>query len=217
MYRGIFVDLDAFVASTRASVTAPERILEIGCGDGLVTERLAQAFPGSILTGIDVCSQPGRLYRGDRTRVRFLRTSAAELNATDGARYQLVVVADVLHHVPHPQWASFLSSAAKSIADGGAMVLKDWMRERTPAYLMGYLSDRFVTGDRIRYPSDEELRSLVRATFGGDAIRREFRITPWHCNLALVISPKCGYVDGAAGRAAEHEPDRNALPSGRRI
>lgn len=188
IYRSVFVDLDAFVASVRSGIAAPAQVLEVGCGDGLVTERLARAFPHSSLTAIDICPHPGRLYREDRSRVRFLRTNAADLNAAEGAQYELVIVADVLHHVPHGDWPTFLASVAAAVATGGVLVLKDWMREWTPAYLMGYLSDRFVTGDRIRYPREEELRSLARETFGGNAIRSDFRIRPWHCNLALVIS-----------------------------
>lgn len=187
IYRRVFVDLDAFVASVRNGIRAAEQVLEIGCGDGLVTERLARAFPGSSLTAIDICPDPGRLFQEDRSRVRFLRTSAQDLNAAEGTRYQLVIVADVLHHVPYEQWSTFLASVATTVADGGMLVLKDWIREWTPAYMMGYLSDRFVTGDRIRYPCEKELRSLARETFGSEAIRSEFRIRPWHCNLALVI------------------------------
>ena len=189
IYRGVFVDLDAFVASVRDGVEAPREILEIGCGDGLVTERLVRAFPHSTMTAIDICPHPGRLFRADSSRVRFLQASAKDLNEAEGARYQLVIVADVLHHVPHEQWPAFLGSVAAAIADGGVLVLKDWVREWTPAYLMGYLSDRFITGDRICYPTEEELRSLARATFGKDSISSQLRIRPWHCNLALVISP----------------------------
>lgn len=189
-YRRIFVDLDALVASIRAHAPAPLHVLEIGCGDGAVTERLALAFPDSTLTGIDVCAQPGRQYRGDRSHVRFLRASAADLGTAERARYQLVIISDVLHHVPHPEWGRFLASALALMAEGGTLILKEWVRKGTPAYLLGYLSDRFITGDRIRYPREAELRLLADSAFGRGAIRSEFRIRPWRCNLALVISPK---------------------------
>jgi SAM-dependent methyltransferase len=189
-YRGMFVDLDAFVASIRTHVPAPVRVLEIGCGEGAVTERLAAAFPGSVLTGIDVCAQPGRLYRGDRSHVRFLRTGAAELRASESTSYHLVIIADVLHHVPYAEWRQFLSTALTLLAESGTLILKDWVRKRTPAYLLGYLSDRLVTGDRIRYPGESELRLLAESAFGRDAIRSEFRVPPWNSNLALVISPQ---------------------------
>ena len=190
IYRRAFIDLDALVASIRGSVNAPAEILEIGCGDGLMTERIALAFPASSVTGIDICNQPGRLYRGARARVRFLRISLEELSEAECARYQLVIISDVLHHVPHREWQRFLGSAATFLADGGTLILKDWVRELTPAYMFGFLSDRLVTADRIRYAHESELKALAYATFGADAIRLEFRIKPWHCNLALVISPK---------------------------
>lgn len=192
LYRGAFVNLDALVASIRRGVRTPGTVLEVGCGEGAVTERLALAFPHSALTGIDICRQPGRLYRGNRSRVRFLHTSAAELGAAESMRYELIIVADVLHHVPFPDWSGFLSSITPLMANGGTLVLKDWVQEWTPAYWLGYLSDRFVTGDRVRYPREDELRELARKSFGNEAIRSEFRVSPWHCNLALLISPQTG-------------------------
>jgi SAM-dependent methyltransferase len=189
-YRSLFVDLDAFVASIRSHVPAPAHVLEIGCGEGAVTERLAVTYPGSALTGIDVCAQPGRLYLGDRSRVRFLRISAADLGVAERAQYQLVIISDVLHHVPHPEWGHFLSSALALLAANGTLILKEWVRKPTPAYLLGYLSDRFITGDRIRYPRETELRSLAEGVFGRGTIRFEFRTGPWDSNLALVISPQ---------------------------
>lgn len=207
VYRRLFVDLDAFVESLRANVRAPAAILEIGCGDGLVTQRLALAFPESTITGIDICAQPGRLYRGPSSRVRFLRATAEDLTAAEHAHYQLVVVADVLHHVPHDKWSRFLSSTFPLIAAEGTLILKDWVRRRTPIYWMGYLSDRFITGDRIRYPYAEELRSCVQSTFGTKAIRSEFRIRPWRSNLALVISPSAHReAHGAAPRGENRPP-----------
>ena len=190
LYRAAFIDLDVLVASIQRSVPTPAEVLEVGCGEGAVTERLALAYPHSTLTGIDICQEPGRLYRGNRARVRFLRTSAEALRSAEKLQYELVVIADVLHHVPFPEWLHFLSSVAPLVADGGTLVLKDWVQKWTPAYAMGYLSDRFITGDRVRYPREGELRELARKVFGSSAIRSEFRIRPWHCNLALLISPQ---------------------------
>jgi cyclopropane fatty-acyl-phospholipid synthase-like methyltransferase len=220
LYRRMFVDLDALVASIRVGIEIPATVLEVGCGDGLVTERLALAFPNSALTGIDICAHPGRLYRGDRTRARFMRSSTEELGSSEAARYQLVIVADVLHHVPHHDWQRFLAGATRLMADGGTLVLKDWVRESTPAYLMGYLSDRVITGDRIRYPREDELRSLARAIFGTGAVYSEFRVAPWHCNLTLVIKSKphrdtrINDIDPLPSKAARGLPP-TALPGGR--
>ena len=189
LYRGIFVDLGNLVALIRQHSASPATILEIGCGDGMVTERIVHTFPDAAVTGIDICAQPGRLYRGDRSHVRFLRLTAQDLATAEHTRYQLVIIADVLHHVSHPGWSDFVSTAHRLTADDGTLVIKDWVRQRTVAYLLGYLSDRYVTGDRIRYPHESELRALARETCGTDSIQAEFRVRPWDCNLALVIAP----------------------------
>ena len=210
-YRRIFVDLDDFVSSIRAQIRAPDTILEIGCGDGMVTERIVRNFPGTAVTGIDICSNPGRLYRGERSRVRFVRTTVQDLATAEPARYHLVIIADVLHHVPHTEWVDFLSAAHRLIAADGTLVLKDWVRQPTVAYLLGYLSDRYITGERIRYPYERELRTLAQETFGASSIESEFRVRPWSCNLALVIAPprsqrnlsEHNQSEGAQSQAAE--------------
>jgi 2-polyprenyl-3-methyl-5-hydroxy-6-metoxy-1,4-benzoquinol methylase len=188
-YRRIFVDLDDFIVQVRTHVATPGHVLEIGCGEGAVTERLAVAFPESALTGIDICAEPGRLYRGDRSRARFLRARAIELSGSERAKYQLVIISDVMHHVPRPEWEVLLSSARDLSSAGGTLILKEWVRQWTPAYTLGYLSDRFITGDRIHYPGESELRLLAQNAFGLEAIRSAFRVRPWRCNFALVISP----------------------------
>jgi 2-polyprenyl-3-methyl-5-hydroxy-6-metoxy-1,4-benzoquinol methylase len=188
-YRALFVDLDAFIGSVRDRVEHPDRVLEIGCGDGAISERLVATFPNAEVTGIDICERPGRLFAGDAARVRFLRASVAELHRLHPEPYPLVVIADVLHHVPRAEQSGFLTDAATLVADGGVMVLKDWIRGVSLRYFLGYCSDRFVTGDRVHYFAADELRELVRGLFGADAIRSEFRVPPGQCNLALVIRP----------------------------
>lgn len=200
-YRSIFVDLGKFLDSICEHVRSPRTILEIGCGDGMVTERIVHSFPNATVTGIDICERPGRLYRGDRSRVRFLRVTAQDLAAAEPARYELVIIADVLHHVPHTQWPHFLSPAHRLMADSAKLVIKDWIRQRTVAYALGYLSDRYITGDRIRYPHESELRALAHETFGANCIEAEFRVRPSNCNLALVIAPSRSQ---GSRRAAAH-------------
>ncbi len=188
-YRSLFVDLDAFVRNVHVRVEKVHRILEIGCGDGAISERLVAMYPNATVTAIDICERPGRLFAGDATRVRFLRASVAELRRLDPEPYPLVVIADVLHHVPRGERVAFLGDAAKMVASSGIMVLKDWVRRASLVYILGYCSDRFVTGDRVHYFAENELRELVQELFGPEAIRSEFRVRPNACNLALLICP----------------------------
>ena len=54
LWRSGFIDLDAFVEQVRTWVPDARTMLEIGCGEGAGTERLARAFPGASITAIDI-------------------------------------------------------------------------------------------------------------------------------------------------------------------
>jgi 2-polyprenyl-6-hydroxyphenyl methylase/3-demethylubiquinone-9 3-methyltransferase len=189
LYRSVFVDLDSFVASIRNEVDTPPRILEIGCGEGCVIERLAHTFRDASITGIDISAQPGRLCTVKEPRIRFLETTAAQMAAAEPASYPLVIIGDVLHHVPRTEREGLLQHAAMLLAPGGVLIFKEWVRQRTLAYLMGYCADRFITGDQVHYMREEELKNLATGVFGATSIRSQFRVPPWNCNLALVIVP----------------------------
>ena len=188
----MFVDLDALVASIRQQVPSPARLLEIGCGEGALVERLARAYPAANITAIDICPEPGRLCAAKEPRIRFLHTTAAELRTTEAGAYSLVVIGDVLHHVPRREREELLSHAAALVAPGGVLVCKEWVRQKTLAYLMGYCADRFILGDDVHYMSEPELCSLAHRVFGARSIHSQFRVPPWDCNLALLIVPSEG-------------------------
>jgi cyclopropane fatty-acyl-phospholipid synthase-like methyltransferase len=187
LYRSLFFNVSAFVRGVRTHAGAPKRILEIGCGAGIVTEHLSRAFPDADVTAIDICDNPGSMC-ALRGRTRFLKMTAAELSATRPQAYDLIVISDVLHHVPKRDRGELLARAADLSARGGVVVLKEWIRQRTPAYVMGYCSDRFITGDDVHFMSEAELGALARGVFGAGSVRSQFRVAPWACNLALVIT-----------------------------
>jgi 2-polyprenyl-3-methyl-5-hydroxy-6-metoxy-1,4-benzoquinol methylase len=188
LYRSLFFNVGAFVRGICVCAGSPRRVLEIGCGAGIVTEHLSNAFADADVTAIDICENPGSMCR-DRSRTRFLRMTAAELAATRPQPFDLIVISDVLHHVPMSDRRDLLTRAADLSAPNGVLVLKEWIRQRTPAYLMGYCSDRFITGDDVHFMSDAELAAMARQVFGADSVRSQFRVPPWACNLALVIAP----------------------------
>lgn len=197
LYRSLFVNLPAFVRQIRGCAGSPRRVLEIGCGAGIVTEHLAMAFPDADVTGIDICDSPGWLCANGNGRTRFHRMTAAALCATEPRPYQLIVIGDVLHHVPRHERRELLARAATLIADGGVVVLKEWVRQPTPAYLMGYCADRFIAGHDVHYLNEDELFAIARDVFGAESVQSRFDIPPWNCNLALVIKPSA-----AGGRIA---------------
>jgi 2-polyprenyl-3-methyl-5-hydroxy-6-metoxy-1,4-benzoquinol methylase len=185
-YRRIFIDLDAFVDQMRRWTDAT-RILEIGCGEGAVAERLLTRFANARITAIDIAPNVGRLFRGDASRVQFRQARVDEVVAEQRGAFDLVILADVIHHVPPPLRAGILASARVALAPGGMLVFKDWARHATPIHLACELSDRYLTGDDVHYLTESELRALATETFGRDSIMAEAYIRPWKSNFAMLL------------------------------
>ena len=185
LYRGIFIDISDFARQSRQWVSA-SRILELGCGEGAVTERLTREFSDAHITGIDIIPRVGRMFQGDLSRVTFKQETIqnfAEYNATS---FDLLVICDVMHHIPREQHEEILMDAGKTLQPGGYLILKDWDRDSTLINLLCYVSDRYITGDHIHYKTAEEWRKLIRDVFGTDSIKAETRIQPWRNNIAFL-------------------------------
>jgi 2-polyprenyl-6-hydroxyphenyl methylase/3-demethylubiquinone-9 3-methyltransferase len=68
----------------------------------------------------------GRLFRGDRDRVLFLRKSVQDTARDEPASFELVIVCDVLHHVALLEREQFLAAIDHAMAPGGSLAFKDW-------------------------------------------------------------------------------------------
>lgn len=105
-------------ARRRLAANAAVRVLEIGCGIGLLTQRLRPLF--TAVWGIDpsisslgqAAVPGGHLIAADGLRAPFADES-----------FHMVIAAGVLHHVPAGQRAAFLAEAARVTRRGGVVLL----------------------------------------------------------------------------------------------
>jgi SAM-dependent methyltransferase len=188
-YRAIFIDIDAFVEVIVQWSPAPNRILEVGCGEGSVTQRLHAAYPAAEITAIDITPRVGRLYRGSFERVRFMKRTVQDIAAAEPGQYDLVVLSDVLHHVPLELRQGLLDAIRTALAPNGTLVFKDWQKNHAPIHWLCHASDRWLTGDRISYMTREEMRVRLARSFGAGALLAEALIGPWWNNLAILVRP----------------------------
>lgn len=187
LYRSLFVELDD-LAATVASLGNAERILEIGCGDGAFADSLCLTYPQAHYLGIDVSDNPGRLFRGDRSRARFRSITTTELLAERPRQFDLVVVVDVLHHVAEDQRAQVLRDAAALTAPAGLIAVKEWERGRGAAHALAYAADRYVSGDAtVRFMPEHELRQVVGSALPGFELACKARVPPRRNNLLLAL------------------------------
>lgn len=118
------------------------RILDVGCGGGLLCEPLARL--GATVTGIDAgreTIEAARAHGADMGLEIDYRAVTAEALDQAGERYDAVLCLEVVEHVPDP--ASFIATLARLTRPGGAMVLATL--NRTPkAYLFAIVGAEHV-------------------------------------------------------------------------
>jgi 2-polyprenyl-3-methyl-5-hydroxy-6-metoxy-1,4-benzoquinol methylase len=80
----------------------PSTILELGCGEGYVLRALADAGVSAQLTGIELDDRAARIA-GERLGERAtIEHRDARALAADGRRFDMVMMLEVLEHIPDP-------------------------------------------------------------------------------------------------------------------
>ncbi|CAN5467716.1 hypothetical protein BH23ACT9_BH23ACT9_01370 [soil metagenome] len=114
------------------------RILEVGCGEGEIAERLRDRFPGATVTALDLPDAGLRDQWGARRGVEFMHGDASRLPFGDDA-FDLVVAVEVCEHLAHP-WSGLAEMARVSSRH---LVLSV---PREPMFRLG----NFLTGRHVR-------------------------------------------------------------------
>lgn len=179
----------------QAGGLAGRRVLDVGCGGGLLTEALAAA--GAETTGIDAGEGPltvARLHALETgCHVRYEQATAeawAERSGETG-RWDVVTCMEMLEHVPEP--GSVLAACARLLVPGGTLVLATINRSPL-AYATAVLGAEYVLGllprgthDYRRFIRPAELAARVRDAglvvtaiegLAYDPFRRRARTTP---------------------------------------
>jgi len=108
-----------FIAERTA--LAGRRVLDVGCGGGLLAEALARA--GARVTAIDLAPgmiEVARLHAAESALAVDYRLSAAEeVAAAEPAAFDVVTCMEMLEHVPDP--AAMTATLARLLRPGGAL------------------------------------------------------------------------------------------------
>lgn len=95
------------------------RIVDIGCGGGILTESMAAA--NADVTGIDMAEGPlsvARLHQHESgAAVDYRRSTAEDLAAKEAGNYDVVTCLEMLEHVPDP--SRVIRSCAELVKPGG--------------------------------------------------------------------------------------------------
>lgn len=190
LYRSVFIDLDDLARTTGRLAPSVTRILEIGCGDGSVADRMNNLYPDAEYLGIDVARSAGRRYTGDPHRARFRSMTSSELVDERPEPFDLVLVVDVLHHVPNQAArVQLLRDAAALVAPGGRLLIKDWERHAGLTHALTFAADRYISGDRtVSFMSTPELRGLLSLALPEMSIDEVTWVKPHRANALYALT-----------------------------
>jgi SAM-dependent methyltransferase len=87
--------------SDLAATERPRRVLEVGCGEGIVLAAMAARLPGTRFDGLELDETTLEQARTRCPGARLVRGDACELPFEDRS-FDLVVCLEVLEHLPEP-------------------------------------------------------------------------------------------------------------------
>ena len=157
-----------------ALLPADANVLDVGCGDGLLSAKLMQLRPDVTVSGVDV------LLRADR-RIPTLLFAGADLPFTDSS-FDVVLLVDVLHHADSP--LRLLAEAARVASV--SILLKDHLLEGPLASTMLRFMDRVGNAHHgVSLPYNYWPRSVWLAAFR----RLGLSVSAWNERLRIYPMP----------------------------
>lgn len=103
------------------------RVLDLGCGRGLILNRLARLYPRSRFTGIDLSADAIDYARNVASGIDNLRFIARDLSDFDStaepAAYDFVTTFDAIHDQAKP--LNVLKGIRRTLASGGVYLMQD--------------------------------------------------------------------------------------------
>jgi 2-polyprenyl-6-hydroxyphenyl methylase / 3-demethylubiquinone-9 3-methyltransferase len=141
-----------------------KRVLDVGCGAGLLTEPLARM--GASATGLDAAPEnitAARLHAEGQGLAIDYRAGSVESLGVD-ERFDLVCSMEVVEHVADP--AAFVTGLARALAPGGLLLLSTPNRtalSRIALITLGEGTGRIPKGthDWSKFLTPEELAALL--------------------------------------------------------
>ena len=125
------------------SPVASLKVLDVGCGGGLVSEGLARF--GATVTGIDMGEAPINVAKlhllESKLKVEYLQTTAEELAAKRAGKYDIVTCLEMLEHVPDP--ASVVSACSKLVKPGGHVYFST-INRNPKAWLLAIVGAEYI-------------------------------------------------------------------------
>jgi len=178
----------AFIAARVA--LRGSRVLDVGCGGGLLAEALARA--GAEVTAIDLAPgmiEVARLHAAESgLRIDYRVAAAEELAAAHPGAFAVVTCMEMLEHVPDP--AAMTATLARLLRPGGALFVAT-VNRNLKSFLLAILAGEYL------------LNLIPRGTHEYERLIRPAELARWARAAGLTLRELAGVeFNPFTGRAA---------------
>jgi 2-polyprenyl-6-hydroxyphenyl methylase/3-demethylubiquinone-9 3-methyltransferase len=160
---------------------AEQRILDVGCGGGILCEALAQR--GATVTGIDMGEAPlavGNLHSLESgVSVTYEQSTAEDYATSHGEAFDTVTCLEMLEHVPDP--SSVVAACAAMTKPGGTLFFST-INRNPKSYLLAIIGVEYV------------LRMLPKGTHEYSKFIRPSELGQWIRDAGLEIDQMTGLL-----------------------
>ncbi len=182
------------------SPVAELKVLDIGCGGGLLCEALA--LRGAHVTGIDMAAaslKTAQLHLAESgLQVEYLLAEADTFAAERAGQYDIVCCLELLEHVPRPE--DVVHAAAKLTRPGGDLYFSTLNRHPL-SWLMAVVGAEYLfnllprgTHDYQRFIRPSELGRMLRTARLQLADISGFRLQPLERRFQLHSDVRINYI-----------------------
>lgn len=183
-----YVEATSRETMARIPVSGADRVLDVGCGTGVLLEWFGRSGAGMFLVGLDPVPGMLAVARSRLRGVASLATGRAESLPFRDEAFDTVISCSVLHYVDTPRRS--LREAARVLVSGGCLVLTDWCADFLPIRLLGLFLRMRGRPLRHVYRAGELVRLLEAAGFQSVAIERYRVGRCWGLMTATARKPR---------------------------
>lgn len=177
-YYPVYIEKMRRVRAFLQGVRRTSRILDVGCGEGLLVEEYRQL--GYDMTGVDLNYSSAAVVRGDITQLAF-----------PGASYDVVLALDVIEHLNFHDQERALAEIHRVLKPGGVFLATIPNLAHFSSRWAFLLTGRFLRTSSIdRHPGDRpygEYRHLLSKLFRIERVRGLFPTFPISSLLTLAF------------------------------
>jgi ubiquinone/menaquinone biosynthesis C-methylase UbiE len=198
---------------SQVAAEGPASVLEIGCGTGSLTLRLAGALPGSRIVGVD--PDPDVLARARAKdpagRIDWQEGTATALPIAEGP-FDRVVASLVLHHLTTSEKRTALAEAYRVLRPGGRLHVADWGAPQDVVMRTAFFALRALDGfEPTRVHARGELATTIeRAGFA--LVRRRDRLRTGWGTLELLSAERPALPAASAVRSTSPQASSGRSP-----